>query len=593
MTSIRYGLKEAARKLGADYGIEAADFFDLKNTILREKINIEREEGSIRFYIPDEELPKLAAALKRDYTQEHVILEVQKPTETSAKSASIHSLLASGKSKEEILKGDPTIKPTDIGNHIRYRFEHGDSREVILADYKGLRPKEIDAYHAHGTMRKKATEPAKIDTKKKFSPQDVNRIVQLIDRDTPRDNVLSQFPMTMGEYRGYCSLASRKRSQSDERASTQEGEKDLIPPSKSIRYKRAELVNLGKSVPSRKTPEQWDELVVEAQKTSEHVLPTSSFIIEVFGDWERFSRTSWPRRKGKVDEDYNKIKSRVLQGLDTEEIAKRTGYSIEEVSEFLHENGLLTPEFIQESLDSVGKITTQQINDIKIYNGKQKEAAREKMLEAAVDNLRNPAKLRYLGLPGVNFIDYSMLFDYTGIDSENSLVAEKDRKAANVILSIVNNRKHIKGGERFDGLKVYEGPIHEALASKKYRGMKFNLVNLDFNGGWGTDKDATLQNLFKYGHVDDEAVIFITLNTTPLERHRMFTGRGNREGLPSDNPYVMAKSCLSRIAEESGFGVEELFEFHYRDTQDMETIGLKVRKLRHVVIKEGKMTKKR
>ena len=325
------------------------------------------------------------------------------------------------------------------------------------------------------------------------------------------------------------------------------------------------------------TPEQWD-LIIGAGQFRKERMPASSDILAGFGRWEKFQRAVNVKLVKKLSKESENIRKQFLTGGSLTTIAERTGIAKSKIEKKLEDAGAFTKEGIQKYFPSLEEITKRQIRNIKFYNGKEKEFVREVMLDS-LGSLENQDSIKYCGLPGVNFIDYVLFASKFNVAPEQSLAAELDFLSGNIMLSIIRNWDSIKGGEIFRRLKIYLGGIEDALKENRYKKMKFNLINFDWVGGWAKDKYSALKNLFEHGHLDDEAVIFLSLNDSRLERQRAVKGRGYVLNHENGEMHIqIARDCLEHLAKKSKREVNELFTYPYKDTVEMISAGYLVKR---------------
>ena len=347
-------------------------------------------------------------------------------------------------------------------------------------------------------------------------------------------------------------------------------------------FTREDVIRYGKSLGvniSTVTRERWDQLISLLQLNNEQI-PNSEDILYQFGNWSKFQMAvkTKPSIRKKEEKLMKKIEELFIEGCAIGTIAKRIEWGRNMTQEYLETVGLFTPEYVKEHFPNLEDITRKQIMNIKFYGGEDKKVVREIMLEH-VKKLENSQKLRYCGLPGVNFIDYALFAKQYGIIPEESLAAESDKISGHVMSSLIRNWHCIKDGEIFRRLKLYLGTIEDALKEPKYKEMRFNVVNFDWIGGWAKDKQAALRSLFTQNHLADEALIFISLNDSAFERGRASSGRGYNLGHEGDDSHLaIAKKSLDYLAKRNKMEATELFAVPYRDTVEMLAAGYLVRR---------------
>ena len=265
--------------------------------------------------------------------------------------------------------------------------------------------------------------------------------------------------------------------------------------------------------------------------------------------------------------------------INIEKLAKKFSLSEETIKEFLKKFGVLSREFIGEELSNLESIAGKSIIGLKVYTGKLKQKIRESELEISSDYF-NDKKIKYLGLEGNNFISYILFATSLNLIPEKSLIPERDEKKANIMSSIVENNELINNGEIFKGLNIYKGELIESLEDKKFIDMRFNLLNLDYEGGWSSDKEETIKLLFDKDKLENHSFIFMTLNDTAMERIRVIKSRGKGlKGYNTTNQYKIVHNLIMNYAQIYGFDVKELFRDRYSDrVHSMMAFGFKLKK---------------
>ncbi len=348
-------------------------------------------------------------------------------------------------------------------------------------------------------------------------------------------------------------------------------------PQDMIRYGKAIGIDI-----SSVTPERWDQLRQTSSLQHEDI-PNSEDIRLEFGPWKNFQKAvkTKPSLRKKVASLYEKVEEFFLEGCVVSSIAQKTSLGRRKVEEYLESVGLFTPEYIKNHFSTLETITEKQIMHIKYYEGEEKKIIRGYMPEMS-KNLQRLKNIRYLGLAGVNFIDYALLAKTVGIIPEESLVAEYDKISGHIMFSLIRNWNQIQGGEILRRLKLYLGGIEDALKDEKYREMQFDVINLDWVGGWAKDKQTAIKHLFAHKHLADEAVIFITLNDSKFEQGRAARGRGYEfHYTPGDTHIAIARGSLENLATRYKRQIQELFTIGYEDTVPMITGAYLVKKKNH------------
>lgn len=351
----------------------------------------------------------------------------------------------------------------------------------------------------------------------------------------------------------------------------------------TARFTREDMIRYGKSLGMdgiEVKKEQWDYFIQLPELQNQRI-PDSEAILLEFGTWAKFQRVikTKPSLRKKEEKKLKSIEDLSIQGLIPANIARRISWTKKEVEEHLQNIGLFTQEYVQKNFSSLEEVIGKQIMNIKFYEGEEKNIIREFMIQETAKNLQNNQQLCYCGLPGPNFIDYALFAKTFGILPEQSLVAEYDKVSGYVMHSLIKNWNQIQGGEILRRLKLYLGSIEDALKEKRYKEMRFNLINFDWIGGWAKDKYTALGNLFQHEHLADEALLFITLNNSIFEQGRAASGRGYELNYALGDKYIdIAKKCLEYLGERNKREVTEIFRMPYQDTVEMMTAAYLVRK---------------
>src|SRR3989344_5982410 len=91
---------------------------------------------------------------------------------------------------------------------------------------------------------------------------------------------------------------------------------------------------------------------------------------------------------------------------------------------------------------------------------------------------------------------------------------------------------------------------------------------------------ARLKNSFEKNMLENNSLIFMTLNDTALERIRVIKSRGNCiKGYSTTNQYKLAFELLSEYAKKFNFDLEKLFLERYSDSvHSMIAFGFRLKR---------------
>jgi hypothetical protein len=261
-------------------------------------------------------------------------------------------------------------------------------------------------------------------------------------------------------------------------------------------------------------------------------------------------------------------------------LINRFRLSEDTIKQLLTRFGVIDQEFIENELQDLESIVSKDMLGLKVYNGKSKQRIREIEVKEAQAYLKKK-RVSYLGLEGNNFISYILFRVHLNLAQKRSLIPERDQKRANIMEAIVDNYDLIKGGKIFKGLNIYHGELLDALKEDEYNDLRFNLLNLDYEGGWSLDKEETIKLLFEKDKLENKSMLFMILNDTALERMRVIKTRGkNREGYSTTNQYKLVCELLTKYTKKYNFNLDKLFLERYSDTvHSMIAFGFKINKL--------------
>ncbi|MBU2523092.1 MAG: hypothetical protein KKE23_02260 [Nanoarchaeota archaeon] len=349
---------------------------------------------------------------------------------------------------------------------------------------------------------------------------------------------------------------------------------DYLAKLRGITFSRSDAENLQENnLFSNLSKKEIVSLGVEYLKAHYHkhgTVPTArSWSSKNIGDsWKNYWKTFNGFFKSMMRSQKGKEVRRSLEeelafgGLSGVDIAKRLKMEIYTVGRDLKELGIITSSEIKRSYNTVESIKNKKMNDFKDY---PKDEMREKMLGEAIDSLPRPEKLNYLGLEGPHFGSYIFLSQLLKIDPKKSLIAEKDSRAYNAMKSIITSNQKIKGGEIFNGLNLYSGQIDNALNCTAYKNLKFDFINLDYNGYLSKNNLETVRSLFKNNQIANDAVLFVTLDESPraqgiVRNGGMSLAEENSNGFleqygTEDQGEILTK-IVSNLADENKYSIQ-------------------------------------
>ncbi|MBI1969340.1 hypothetical protein HYS48_01485 [Candidatus Woesearchaeota archaeon] len=327
-------------------------------------------------------------------------------------------------------------------------------------------------------------------------------------------------------------------------------------------------VEIGKRFSEPPSYQIWEA----TRKESDQSLPKGREIINTTGSWQSFLEQCGHTIAKRPDIDTElerKIAEQLWQRTGIWEISRNLKLRKEVIEGYCVKAGVLGPEEIRKRHSTLDALLTTPFPQAVFWEGDNKAKVREEMLDLVQQHLDNPNQLHYLGLPAANFIDYILLAKKYGI--VEGLAAEQDFHTANIMRSILTHFYSIQGGELLKPLTFVPGSLFEAL--QQHPEMKFNVANLDYQGAWSQEKVDTLRLLFERNQWDTEAVLFITLNDSPRERSRMWSGR-DAKVYGTDSNILELRRLLDALAEQHGYVYSRIAQIRYRDGNDeMVTSG--------------------
>jgi len=340
-------------------------------------------------------------------------------------------------------------------------------------------------------------------------------------------------------------------------------------------------------------------------------LPSSSQVLELFGgDWKKYSGAVTQAREKAADpserigillraaHSVNEVETAIasefsgIAGVDSKYKQKGAGLrqAIEERLEEIRERarvraGALSTDVIEARYSTLEAIANTRISRFKLYNGARKSEKRAVIAEDVLSMLVQigPQQMfAYLGLEGVNFGSYIVLHQLLPglIDPSASLIAECDCEAAMTMQSIVANYRLIEGGEVFEDLQVEKSYLHKALTKSK---GCFDVANFDFKGGWSKTKEAAIKTLFRKKQLSPQALLYVTLLNSEVERGRVRNGTTAggicRKGYGTADQAALLVDCLAESAQKNGYSHKIFRAEEYFDTQPMLFFGVSVERL--------------
>ncbi|MBW3016535.1 hypothetical protein KY309_02905 [Candidatus Woesearchaeota archaeon] len=271
-----------------------------------------------------------------------------------------------------------------------------------------------------------------------------------------------------------------------------------------------------------------------------------------------------------------------LKGASDREIAKKYKISNATVQKIREAGGVWTSRFFRKHYPTLDDIAFKDMPNVISYS---KEPIREELISNAIEHL-NTDDISYLGLEGAHFGSYLWLSDVFNVNPEKSLVAESSAFDCRIMRSIVDNchaikpgKNYSKGGKVFKGLNLFNGDICDAV--QEHDG-KWNLINLDYTGCINDKKLKTLYYLFKNHLIADDAVLFMTLNNSPVFQERVYSGRGlngprKSKGYGTRDQVSVVDAFFER--QQHGYSVERICSQEYKSKgYAMLFLGYKVKK---------------
>ncbi|MBI4144211.1 hypothetical protein HY486_03105 [Candidatus Woesearchaeota archaeon] len=356
------------------------------------------------------------------------------------------------------------------------------------------------------------------------------------------------------------------------------------PDSTTGRVSKEELLEQGKEylVSESETPtaRQWKKAYGQ---------PSIDAIIHHWGNFSTFIEDlcGTPEKEGRGKLSMLKDADR---GMSDSEIANKYGVTKVTVRRHRTMAGIWQIRYVAKHYKTLDDIADKEMPGVISY---PKDDIRAKIILQAIDNLPKE-EINYLGLEGAHFGSYLAIADIYCVNPKQSLVAENNLREFRIMRSIVRaakkimpGKEHTKGGEVFRGLNLYNGYLCDAVAhfAKRKQKSKWNLINLDYNGGITNEKIRTVELLFSKKLIAKEAVMFVTLNNCPRVQERVANGNGTKdrrftEGYGTTDQVGLMNAYVKRYAEQNGYDAQPIGEAdEYRSRKaEMLFMGYKLRR---------------
>lgn len=272
------------------------------------------------------------------------------------------------------------------------------------------------------------------------------------------------------------------------------------------------------------------------------------------------------------EEFYKAIESRFEKKKNVAAVVQEMGLSRGFVRKITRQAGIYTAEFVKERFGSIAVVKGAFSLSGEIqYFTEDKQSIRELMAEEIAKVLRSPLQL--VCLPHVNMADIAEFTEWCEIKPEESLAVEKERKWFNMLSSWVNAAHILSDGNIIKGLRLYNGHLSRALA--EVPGV-YNCANLDFDGIWASETEKSLQNLFAYQRLAEDAVVYITVSNAERFKYRSATKFDLERGQD-----IVIPEAITDLALQNGYHSEFLWHMPYKQgtRSPMLTLGFRIRKI--------------
>ena len=273
------------------------------------------------------------------------------------------------------------------------------------------------------------------------------------------------------------------------------------------------------------------------------------------------------KRKATMSTLSNRVQRCLLQGMDIDEITEKLGESIKGVALSAHHLGHYSRMFIKRNYNALNRIRHAKFPGVNGYE--RKDDIREQMLDNIDSALPKAKDLSALTLEGPNFQSYIEMAERFGIDPGRSVVAEKDSRSYLTMRSLIEHCDAIEGGEILKGLNLHHANLQDVVENFKPKAYKFDVVNLDYNGGLTSEKINTVNALFLNELLADNAVLFVTLNNSKLVQKRLkdgsvSLGKEYLDGLGTDDQRFIMHEVLTESAPAGNYRFKLLNAQEYK-----------------------------
>jgi hypothetical protein len=216
-----------------------------------------------------------------------------------------------------------------------------------------------------------------------------------------------------------------------------------------------------------------------------------------------------------------------------------------------------------------GELSTADLKKIRLRDGTldtkrygfknfvaaDKAAVRQFMVEIIEDTVKDRS-VNYLGLETEQFLSLRALYERVNLSPTDSLVVEQDTRTFKAMTATV---KRLPNGEgrALQKVDLRNNEIERELEVIPDRSFQFNVVNLDYLGHMSQSKEYCLQLLLEKRLLDNEALVFVTLQDNELARTRAAAA-----GYTTDQASAVDKELL-RLAGSTGHKAQRLAWLHY------------------------------
>jgi len=184
-----------------------------------------------------------------------------------------------------------------------------------------------------------------------------------------------------------------------------------------------------------------------------------------------------------------------------------------------------------------------------------KAAVRQFMVEIIEDTVKDRS-VNYLGLETEQFLSLRALYERVNLSPTDSLVVEQDGRTFKAMTATVKGLANGEG-RALRKVDLRNNQIESELEVIPDRSFQFNVVNLDYLGHMSQSKEFCLQLLLEKRLLDNEALVFITLQDNELAQARAAVA-----GYAADQASAVDKELL-RLADLTGHKAQRLAWLHY------------------------------